>query len=53
VWTETPYFLEGIIKEIDALSKSNLNKAQAAFNIWTAESGKSLNEISRILAIQV
>jgi 3-methyladenine DNA glycosylase Tag len=37
----------------DAMSKKNLNAIQAAFNEWKATSGRSLNEISRILAFSV
>jgi len=43
---------EGVI-ENDALSKKNLAAIQAAFNEWKAASGRSLNEISRILAFSV
>jgi 3-methyladenine DNA glycosylase Tag len=36
-----------------SLSKKNLNAIQAAFNDWKATSGRTLNEISRILAFSV
>ncbi len=36
-----------------AMSKKNLRAIQAAFNEWNATSGRSLNEISRILAFSV
>lgn len=39
--------------ENDRLSKKNLNAIQAAFNDWKASSGKSMNEISRILAFSI
>ncbi len=39
--------------ESDAMSKKNLKAAQVAFNEWRATSGRSLNEISRILAFSV
>jgi 3-methyladenine DNA glycosylase Tag len=39
--------------ENDRLSKKNLNAIQAAFNDWKATSGRTLNEISRILAFSV
>jgi len=37
----------------DSLSKKNLSAIQTAFNEWKATSGRSLNEISRILAFSV
>ena len=37
----------------DRMSKKNLSAAQAAFNDWKTTSGRSLNEISRILAFSV
>lgn len=37
----------------DRLSKKNLAAIQATFNDWKATSGRSLNEISRILAFSV
>lgn len=37
----------------DRISKKNLSAAQAAFNDWKTTSGRSLNEISRILAFSV
>ena len=37
----------------DSLSKKNLIAIQAAFNNWKAETGRPLNEISRILAFSV
>ena len=43
---------ENVIEK-DSLSKKNLNAIQAAFNEWKATSGRSLNEISRILAFSV
>ncbi|WP_428688114.1 DNA-3-methyladenine glycosylase I [Roseibium sp.] len=39
--------------ESDAMSKKNLKAIQVAFNEWRATSGRSLNEISRILAFSV
>jgi len=39
--------------ENDRLSKKNLVAIQAAFNEWKATSGRTLNEISRILAFSV
>lgn len=36
--------------ENESMSKKNLNAIQAAFNLWRSTSGRSLNEISRILA---
>lgn len=39
--------------ENDRMSKKNLNAAQVAFNEWKATSGRSMNEISRILAFSV
>jgi 3-methyladenine DNA glycosylase Tag len=37
----------------DRMSKKNLNAIQAAFNDWKETSGRTLNEISRILAFSV
>ena len=39
--------------ENDRMSKKNLKEIQAAFNDWKATSGRTLNEISRILAFSV
>ena len=39
--------------ENDRLSIKNLNAVQVAFNDWKATSGRTLNEISRILAFSV
>ncbi|QDG79102.1 DNA-3-methyladenine glycosylase I [Labrenzia sp. PHM005] len=37
----------------ESMSKKNLNAIQAAFNHWRSTSGRSMNEISRILAFSV
>ncbi|MEP1931737.1 MAG: DNA-3-methyladenine glycosylase I [Roseibium sp.] len=39
--------------ENDSMSKKNLKAIQEVFNDWKATSGRSLNEISRILAFSV
>ena len=39
--------------ENDRMSKKNLKEIQAAFNEWKTTSGRTLNEISRILAFSV
>ncbi|MET1414017.1 DNA-3-methyladenine glycosylase I [Roseibium sp. HPY-6] len=39
--------------ENDRMSKKNLSAAQVAFNEWKTTSGRTLNEISRILAFSV
>ncbi|MES0809593.1 DNA-3-methyladenine glycosylase I [Roseibium sp. SCPC15] len=41
------------VVENDRLSKKNLKAIQVAFNDWKATSGRTLNEISRILAFSV
>ncbi len=43
---------EGVIDK-PATSKTALRQVQAAFNTWQAQSGRSLTEISRILAMSV
>ncbi len=41
---------EGVVDK-NPTSQRDLKTVQAAFNAWRAESGRSLNEISRVLAI--
>ena len=43
---------EGVVDKTPS-SKSALAKVQAAFNAWSAESGRSLTEISRVLASSI
>ncbi|MDJ0947788.1 MAG: DNA-3-methyladenine glycosylase I [Alphaproteobacteria bacterium] len=43
---------EGVVDK-DPKSKRDLDAVQAAFNAWRAESGRSLSEISRVLALSV
>ncbi|MDK3019966.1 DNA-3-methyladenine glycosylase I [Pseudodonghicola flavimaris] len=43
---------EGVIDR-PATSKTALNRVQAAFNEWMAQSGRSLSEISRVLAMSL
>ena len=43
---------EGVIDK-PATSKKALNAVQAAFNSWRAQSGRSLTEISRVLAMSL
>ncbi len=43
---------EGVIDK-PATSKTALKAVQSAFNIWMEQSGRSLNEISRVLAFSV
>ena len=41
---------EGVVDK-DPKSKSDMKRVQAAFNEWRAQSGRSLTEISRVLAM--
>ena len=41
------------VVEKEPSSKRDLDKVQAAFNQWSAESGRSLNHISRVLACSI
>ena len=43
---------EGVIDK-PATSKKAMNAAQEAFNTWKAESGRSLTEISRVVALSI
>ncbi|WP_108260209.1 DNA-3-methyladenine glycosylase I [Mangrovicoccus ximenensis] len=43
---------EGVI-DGPATSKSAMEKVQAAFNAWTAQSGRGLSQVSRILAASI
>ena len=43
---------EGVIDKTPT-SKSAMRKVQDAFDTWRAESGKSLIEISRVLALSI
>ncbi len=44
--------LEGVIASAPT-SKRAMDAAQAAFNAWQAQSGRSFSEISRVLALSV
>ena len=43
---------EGVVDKAPG-SKSSMRAVQAAFNNWSEESGRSLTEISRVLAMSV
>ncbi|MEM8949522.1 MAG: DNA-3-methyladenine glycosylase I [Pseudomonadota bacterium] len=43
---------EGVVEK-EPSSKRDLDKVQAAFNHWSAESGRPLNHISRVLACSI
>ncbi|MEM7044802.1 MAG: DNA-3-methyladenine glycosylase I [Pseudomonadota bacterium] len=43
---------EGVIEK-EPTSKRDLDRVQAAFNQWSAESGRPLNHISRVLACSI
>jgi len=43
---------EGVIDK-NPTSKTAMKQVQAAFNVWQDESGRSLTEISRVLALSV
>ena len=43
---------EGVVDK-SATSKRDLEKVQAAFNLWSEESGRPLNHISRVLACTI
>ena len=43
---------EGVIDKAPT-SKGAMNKVQEAFNIWREQSGRSLTEISRVLAMSI
>ena len=43
---------EGVVDKAPA-SKGAMKAVQAAFNVWRAQSGRSLTEISRVLALSV
>jgi len=45
----TALIAAGVVDK-DPTSKKALGQVQAAFNEWKAESGRSLTEISRVLA---
>lgn len=61
VGKDTPMFSKDVVKALVAqkvidkepTSKKALQQAQAAFNTWSQESGRSLCEISRVLACSV
>jgi len=48
----TRLIVEGVIDK-PATSKTALRVVQAAFNTWMEQSGKSLTEISRVLAMSL
>lgn len=43
---------EGLVAKVPT-SKRDLAAVQAAFNVWREQSGRSLTEISRVLALSV